>query len=438
MSQHKPSFRILLVSPRPEQTEKIQAHLARHDYETILADHQQAPDLFNQTHPDGAIIEVGTALAESLAVCRHLRLQGGTAFPILVVTPDENLMQAPNPLSQYADDYLLEPIDQETLLLRFSVLLKRKQVPPVNVEGEEDVCYPAPDVNDFLGLMDAVRAALDAGQSGAIALIGARLPNDSPSDSPIAKVFSPTPDQEQEAEHQRILAQIADFLRPRLKRQGASALVPYGSFSFVTYQPHSTALALVDRLNAWRDEYRALGQGDLVAGVAAFPGDAANLLDLMTVADDALLQARHQRGVTLYRPTLSTDTAHRHRRLMIVDDSEEQVEMLDLLVTQEGYETLRAYNGEQALDVLSKQQPDLLLLDLVMPRLDGFAVMHRLRDRNGGRLQPPVIMITANDCEESVLRGFELGARDYIIKPYHPRELLSRIHSILEPPVSSQ
>ena len=110
--------------------------------------------------------------------------------------------------------------------------------------------------------------------------------------------------------------------------------------------------------------------------------------------------------------------------------------MLNLLVTQEGYETLRAYNGEQALDVLSKQQPDLLLLDLVMPRLDGFAVMHRLRDRNGGHLEPPVIMITANDSEESVLRGFELGARDYIIKPYHPRELLSRIHSILEPPIS--
>ena len=124
------------------------------------------------------------------------------------------------------------------------------------------------------------------------------------------------------------------------------------------------------------------------------------------------------------------------KRLLIVDDSQEHVEMLNLLVTQEGYETLRAYNGEQALDVLSKQQPDLLLLDLVMPRLDGFAVMHRLRDRNGGHLEPPVIMITANDSEESVLRGFELGARDYIIKPYHPRELLSRIHSILEPPVS--
>jgi len=433
MNQHQPSSHILLVGEQSERMEKIQSYLLRGGYQAVVADHEQAKRNFTKMHLDGAIIVIGSAEAETLAVCRHLRLHGGATFPILIVTPDESVMQPGSSLGQGADDYLLEPIDSETLLLRLSVLLRRKQAQTAEVETDEEIFKAATDVDAFLRLTEAAHAGMAAGHAGAIALIGAELPEDRPVNG---RAFPNSAEEQQAAQQKLALAHLANFLAPRLKLHGASALAPYGSFSLFSYQPHSTAMALADRLNVWRDEYQSLGHGDFVAGTAAFPEDAATLLDLIELADEALRQAYQQDRITRYRPTRPNASVHHPRRLLIVDDSQEQVEMLDLLVTQQGYETLRAYNGEQALDVLSKQHPDLLLLDLVMPRLDGFAVMHRLRDRNGGHLEPPVIMITANDSEESVLRGFELGARDYIIKPYHPRELLSRIHSILEPPIS--
>lgn len=433
MSQHQPSSHILLVGEQSERIEKIQSYLSRGGYQTIIADYEKAKPSFTKMHLDGVIIATGSAEDESLAVCRHLRLHGGATFPILIVTPDESVIQPSGSLGQCVDDYLLEPIDSATLLLRLSVLLKRKQAQIAGIETDDEIFKAAADVDEFVRLTEAARAGMTAGQSGAIALIGAELRHDPPVDE---STFPKSAEERQAAGQKLALARLANFLAPRLTLHGSSALAPYGSFSLFTYQPHNTAMALADKLNVWRDEYQALGQGDFVAGTAAFPEDATSLLDLIELADEALMQARQQSRVAPYRPARPNASARHPRRLLIVDDSQEHVEMLNLLVTQEGYETLRAYNGEQALDVLSKQQPDLLLLDLVMPRLDGFAVMHRLRDRNGGHLEPPVIMITANDSEESVLRGFELGARDYIIKPYHPRELLSRIHSILEPPVS--
>jgi DNA-binding response OmpR family regulator len=434
MSQYKPSFRILLVGHPSEQMGKMQSYLERGGYQTILTDYGEAERCFIKTQPSATVIETGDAYSESLTVCRHLRLHGGTTLPILIVTPDESLIQSQGSLGHYADDYLLEPIDSGTLLLRLSVLLKRKQAQAGGVETDDESFHTATDVDPFLRLTEAARAAMASGRSGAIALIGAEPLNDLPAEE---NAFAQGSGERQAAQQRLALEHLTDFLASRLKLNGSSALAPYGSFSLFTYQPHSTAMVLADRLSAWREDYLALGQGDFVAGTASFPEDATSLLDLIALADEALMQARKQRRITRYRPIPPTSSARHQRRLLIVDDSPEQVEMLNLLVTQEGYETLRAYNGEQALDLLSKQQPDLLLLDLVMPRLDGFAVMRRLRDRNGGRLQPPVIMITANDCEESVLRGFELGARDYIIKPYHPRELLSRIHSILELPTAA-
>jgi len=438
MSQPKRSSHVLLASQQPAQVERIRYYLARGGFQTTISSYAEAEHQLTSAMPDAAIIAAGPDYSESLSACYGLRLSAGAAFPILMISSQDRELQPEHDVWRCADDYLLEPLDAETLLVRLSVLLKRKQAQAARPDLDDQNSQPVTEVDEFLRLTEVARADLARGGIGALALVGI---TESTSPSADRDLLQSDESDQRAATHLRLnLAQLSRFFMPRLRPAPgrSSPLAPYGSFSLLVYQVRDDAVEFADRLSAWQGEYRAWGPGNLVAGVAAFPEHATNILDLIGLADEALVQARSQGQVVCYQPIPQAAPVANQPQLLIVDDSQEQVEMLDLLVKQEGYRTLRAYNGEQALDVLSHQQPDLLLLDLAMPRLNGFDVMHRLRDRNGGRLEPPVIMVTANDCEESVLRGFELGARDYIIKPYHPRELLSRIQSILTIPTTTR
>ncbi len=411
MKGSKQALSILLVSQPSTQSETVQSYLVRDGYQVTVSGLAEAGWQLSQTKPAAAIVLAGSAPGEALALSHQLRLSAGPTFPILLITADARSLEPEHRSCHHADDYLLEPLSREALLMRLSVMLKQNQRAAEKgqlAEWEQD-----PNLGAFLRLTEAARADLLAGQAGAIALISAAATAKHPAEW---------------------LAATSTFLAARLTptTEGRAEVAPYGSFSLLAYQPNSTAGELADQLKGWREQYRLFSQSDFVAGVAGFPADATNLLELVRLADTALLQAQREGRIVPYQPQ-PIMTSH---QLLIVDDNQEQVEMLELLIKREGYQTLRAYDGEEALSLLEEQAPDLLLLDLEMPRLDGFGVLYRLRDRHGGRLHLPVIMVTANDQEESVLRGFELGARDYIIKPYDPRDLLSRIQSILLVPAS--
>lgn len=293
-------------------------------------------------------------------------------------------------------------------------------------------------VKDFLLLTDAARAALSAGRTGAVALVRARAISRA-SDVVSGPVYS---DEHTALRHRAILSELSDFLASRLEpvscpaqpEQDLKAAAIYGTFTLLVWQPDCTDAELSVRLQLWREEYRFLKHSDYVAGIASAPAVATDLLTLISLADEALTEAHSARRIVCFSPAPArTICSHSSRRptLLIVDDNRDQVEILDLIMQQHSYHTLRAYNGEQALDAVRRDNPDLLLLDIGLPELDGFHVLSRLRDLNGGRLDLPVIMITGSDAEESVRRGFELGARDYVIKPCDPHDLLSRIQNIL-------
>jgi CheY-like chemotaxis protein len=297
---------------------------------------------------------------------------------------------------------------------------------------------------DFLRLTDAALAALSAGRAGTVGLIRARtLTRFAAETGSVESVFG-TGHAEERAElwQKTVLTELSDFLASRLKpvicswhceeRQAVTAT--YGAFTLLVWQPDCSASELAERLNLWREEYRALKHSDFVAGVAAAPEAATDLLSLIALADEALTEAHSMRRIVCSSPATSVAPVcqpSRQPRLLIVDDNRDQVEIIELIMQQQGYQTMRAYNGAQALEIISHHNPDLLLLDVGMPQFDGFDVMNRLRDLNGGKLDIPVIMLTGSDTEENVRRGFELGARDYVIKPCEPQDLLSRIQSIL-------
>jgi two-component system KDP operon response regulator KdpE len=114
-------------------------------------------------------------------------------------------------------------------------------------------------------------------------------------------------------------------------------------------------------------------------------------------------------------------------KILAVDDEQRMVRFIQLNLEQDGFEVITAYNGKDALEQVRTQLPDLILLDIMMPDINGFEVLKKIREVNN----VPVIMLTAKGEEDDRIQGLELGADDYITKPFSPRELVSRIRAVL-------
>lgn len=115
------------------------------------------------------------------------------------------------------------------------------------------------------------------------------------------------------------------------------------------------------------------------------------------------------------------------KTILIVDDEQHIVDILVYNLQKEGYNTLQANDGLTAVDVALSQKPDLILLDIMLPKMDGLAVCKRIRHN----LNVPILMLTAKDEEIDKILGLELGADDYVTKPFSVRELMARIKANL-------
>jgi two-component system KDP operon response regulator KdpE len=113
--------------------------------------------------------------------------------------------------------------------------------------------------------------------------------------------------------------------------------------------------------------------------------------------------------------------------VLIVDDEPRMIKFIRLNLDLEGYRVIEASNGLEALEKVRTELPDLVLLDVMMPEIDGFETLERIREISN----VPVIMLTVKADEEDKVRGLELGADDYVTKPFSPRELSSRIKAVL-------
>src|SRR5439155_10818477 len=115
------------------------------------------------------------------------------------------------------------------------------------------------------------------------------------------------------------------------------------------------------------------------------------------------------------------------RRVLVVDDDRNIVQLVRMYLERDGYQVAVAYDGEEALEQARIFKPDLLVLDLMLPKVDGLEVCKRIRWSS----DIPVIMLTARTTEPDKLTGLDLGADDYVTKPFSPRELLARIRAVL-------
>jgi two-component system alkaline phosphatase synthesis response regulator PhoP len=118
------------------------------------------------------------------------------------------------------------------------------------------------------------------------------------------------------------------------------------------------------------------------------------------------------------------------RKILIIEDDKDIVEMLDYNLKEEGYETIAALNGEEGIKLAGKERPDLIILDIMLPIMDGFEVCRTLK--NDDRVAHiPIIILSAKSQETDKVVGLELGADDYVTKPFSPRELIARTRAIM-------
>lgn len=115
------------------------------------------------------------------------------------------------------------------------------------------------------------------------------------------------------------------------------------------------------------------------------------------------------------------------KTILIVDDEAPIVDILRINLKKNGYKVLEAYDGEAAVRIALEEDPDLILLDVMLPKMDGFTVCRKLRER----INTPIVMITAREAEEDKVLGLAIGADDYITKPFSIKELLARVQANL-------
>lgn len=122
-----------------------------------------------------------------------------------------------------------------------------------------------------------------------------------------------------------------------------------------------------------------------------------------------------------------SDAIYKNRTILVVDDEERMARFIRLNLEQDGFHVVEAHRGMQAIEAVRVEMPDVVVLDVMMPDLDGFEVLKIIRETSS----VPVIMLTAKGEEEDRVRGLELGADDYVTKPFSPRELVSRVRAVI-------
>ena len=125
------------------------------------------------------------------------------------------------------------------------------------------------------------------------------------------------------------------------------------------------------------------------------------------------------------------------QKILVVDDEEDILELLKFNLSREGYQVLCAVSGEQALRLVRSENPDLIMLDLMLPGIDGLEVTRRLKNDPDTK-NLPIVMLTAKGEEADIVTGLELGADDYITKPFSPRVLIARIRAVLRRRIKGQ
>ena len=231
----------------------------------------------------------------------------------------------------------------------------------------------------------------------------------------------------------RVLKQVGRQIRGNLREADIAAR--YAGDLFVVLLPRAdlhTAGAVMERIR--KSAGTCIGDITLSIGLASYTPFAGGKEAVIGRAREALNRAKCHGKDQVWFPddtTSGPSSAESRFRILIVDDDPYNVKLMKAILSKFSYEIFEAFDGESALSLMQRMEMDLVLLDAMMPGMDGFEVCRRLKGSDATRLIP-VIMVTALDSSEDRVRGIEAGVDDFVSKPPNRIELVARINSLLK------
>ena len=358
-------------------------------------------DAARQHRPDLILLDANLPGLDGYSVCRLLKLDPDLSrTPVIFMTVRAAVDDKIIGLMLGADDYLTKPVDMTELVLRIRLLLEKHALQP------EPARSPESDGDghelDFESFVAVAREQL-ASYASTLALVR----------TPEAR-----------------LMETYSALRADSRRRDLVAC--YGPAHIILLLVEMPATKAVERLT---DIISRLSPGTpprFQIGLASSPAPGSKAFEtLLTEADEASVAA-HRRGqlIVIAGEALPAPSAEQKRKgkVVLADDDPEVTRLIDAQLRAAGYDTVLAADGSEAVKAIEQFRPDVVIVDMMMPRMTGFDVLTQLRHQPG---RPRTIVLSARGREQDVTRAFALGADDYMTKPFSPQELLARVERLL-------
>jgi putative two-component system response regulator len=227
-----------------------------------------------------------------------------------------------------------------------------------------------------------------------------------------------------------VLRKVAEIIRSNIRENDFAGRYSGNQFIILISEIDiKSSLAVTERIRRLV-EVSTNSTLSVSIGLVSYPNDADNRFSLIEKARAALREAklRGKNNIYFFDHNASLET-HKNPTILIVDDSINSLKLIETVLARD-YQLLKAQGGEQALYILSEYQVDLIILDVMMPGMDGFTVCQKIKNNKSLRMIP-VIMLTSLDDSSSRVRGIEAGADDFISKPPSKEELLARAKSLV-------
>jgi putative two-component system response regulator len=233
------------------------------------------------------------------------------------------------------------------------------------------------------------------------------------------------------AKGDKLLKEIAIIINKNIRKSDVATR--YSGDVFALILAKTTAEKVFNVIERIRLSVEKLTDTSLTisGGMAFFPKDGANKESLIQRTEEALFQAKTGgRNKICYFEEKDRQIIEGKGRILVVDDEPKNVKLLEAILKYSNYDVIKAYSGKEALYLINKADIDLILLDIMMPEMDGYEVCQRLKGNERTRMIP-IVMVTALDDVESKIRGIEAGSDDFITKPPNKAELIARVSSLV-------
>jgi putative two-component system response regulator len=230
----------------------------------------------------------------------------------------------------------------------------------------------------------------------------------------------------------RMLQKITEIIRRNIRQADLAAKYSGDGFAVILHGTNSEAAFIpAERI---RDTISQSVEIPLTVsiGLASFPRDASNQEDLIYKAESALYQAKIRgKNKVYFFEKYGIQREEEQARVLIADDNAGNLKLLELLLLPLNFEVIKAMNGKDVLHLLSKVEVDLVMLDVLMPEMDGIEVCHALKGNEATRMIP-IILMTALDDIDTKLKGIDAGADDFVTRPINKIELIARVKSLIK------